>query len=135
MWERDGADRTFSFGVTGLLYNSNILSFDRETESYWSQLNAKCVNGARKGQTRKIYPHIETYWKTWLLVDSHADIMTENTGQDRDYTEYPYGDYRTNDRVAYPLFLDDLRLPRKERVFSVIVGDQAKVYQLKDFLQ
>ena len=60
-------------------------------------------------------------------------LMSTNTGIDRDYTKYPYGDYRTSELIAYPLAFEDDRLPRKERVFCVIVEGKAKVYRLSDF--
>ena len=63
-----------------------------------------------------------------------TQVMTTETGFDRDYTRYPYGDYRTNDAyLIFPVTNPDDRLPEKERVHGVIVGDQAKVYRFDAF--
>jgi len=42
-------DRVFNFGVSGLLYNSDVLLYDRQTESLWSQIKSLAVTGPMKG--------------------------------------------------------------------------------------
>lgn len=133
VWERQGATPTFSFGVSGLLYNSNVIPFDRQTESFWNQIEANCVFGDRRGERLQLVPHLETTFGSWLGFDADPLLMTTNTGINRDYRVYPYGNYRTSEIVSYPLSYDDDRLPRKERVFAVLVDGRAKVYRLSDF--
>ncbi len=130
VWQRQPSN---SFGVSGLLFNSNLLSFDRETESLWLQLEARCVNGDKLGEVRPIVPSVETKFETARLLYPGLKVMTSNTGVDRDYSKYPYGDYRTNDLVSYPLAFRDDRLPLKERVFGVIINGKAKVYTFQHF--
>ncbi|MEL6841971.1 MAG: DUF3179 domain-containing (seleno)protein, partial [Bacteroidota bacterium] len=63
-----------------------------------------------------------------------TQILSNQTGIARDYTEYPYGTYRENhDFLAFPLTFDDTRLPRKERVYGVVIDGEAKVYRLQSF--
>jgi hypothetical protein len=66
------------------------------------------------------------YPETWVLTD--------NTGYGRDYTYYPYGEYKTLDELIYfPISNKDDRLPAKERAYSIILGGKAKVYRFQDF--
>lgn len=132
VWERAVAASS-GYGVSGLLYNSNVLPFDRQTESLWNQLEGKAVFGTRRGETRRLLPFLETTWRTWRFFEAEPTVLSPQTGIERDYRIYPYGDYRSSDLVAYPLAYDDDRLPRKERVFSVIVDGRARVYRLADF--
>lgn len=133
VWERSGTRQEDGFGVSGLLYNSNVLPFDRNTESYWHQLEARSVFGERLGEQLTLIPHVETSWGTWKKINSTPLVLSTATGITRDYTTYPYGDYRSSNLIAYPLTFNDNSLPPKERVFSVIVDGKAKVYPLSDF--
>lgn len=133
VWRRQGQDAASSFGVSGALYNSNLLAFDRSTESFWSQLEAVCVFGDRMGERMALVPFVETKWGTWRSIDPAPLVMDKNTGIDRDYNEYPYGNYRSSPLISYPLLYEDDRLFAKERVFSVIVNGKAKVYRRDDF--
>ena len=56
MVEQKGALRETSFGVSGLLYNTNLILYDRLTDSYWSQMRLQCVGGELKGQKPKFTP-------------------------------------------------------------------------------
>lgn len=133
VWQRVGTDISSYFGVSGLLYNSNVLPFDRSTESFWHQLEARGVFGDRLGKQLTIVPHIETTWGSWKQFEPNPLVMSPEAGNGRDYSVYPYGDYRDSEIISYPIAFDDDRLSRKERVFSVIIDGYAKVYRLLDF--
>ncbi len=133
-WNRviDGVETTF--GVSGLLYNNNVMPYDRNSGSIWSQMREDCVNGPLLGDVAERIPVIETTWGTWRSLFKSTQILSDQTGIARDYTEYPYGTYRENhDFLAFPLTFDDTRLPRKERVYGVIIDGEAKVYRLQSF--
>jgi len=133
VWKREAASPEFSFGISGLLYNNNVLPFDRPTESFWNQLEATSVFGDRLGEQLTLVPFLETTWGSWKRFEDSPKLLSPDTGIDRDYTEYPYGNYKTSDIVTYPLAFNDDRLPRKERVFSVLINGKAKVYRLEAF--
>lgn len=79
---------------------------------------------------------VEMIWKTLKSIDGEIKLMSFDTGFDRNYNDYPYGDYRTNDAfITFPLnFIDD-RVPGKEKVFAAIINEKAKVYRFKDFVK
>ena len=64
-WSRDVAGYSTTFGVSGKLFNSNLIPYDRTTESYWSQMRLDCVNGVLVGKDIPLFQAVETTWGTW----------------------------------------------------------------------
>jgi len=127
--EIDGVKSTF--GVSGLLYNSNLMPYDRESGSTWSQQRLECVNGDLIGQKAKTYTLMETTWGTWKNAYPDSEVLNLNTGFSREYGQYPYGDYKTNqERLVFPISTSDNRRDFKERVLGVFVGEEAKAYPI-----
>ncbi|MCH8836372.1 MAG: DUF3179 domain-containing protein [Candidatus Marinimicrobia bacterium] len=122
-----------SFGVSGLLYNSNLIPYDRSTNSYWSQMKLMCVFGERLGEIAPLLPIVETTWNSWRAMYPDTKVVSNNTGHERPYQYYPYGTYRSTDFLMFPVKPLDRRLPLKERVTGVIVDNAAKVYRLSSF--
>ena len=133
-WDRNIGGVETTFGVSGLLYNSNLIPYDRETDSNWSQMNLKCINGELMGKSAKAYQILETKWSTAKAWFPNAMVLTQQTGFTRNYSQYPYGPYRTSDQLIFSISTEDDRLPLKERVLGVINNDsRAKAYTFNDF--
>ncbi len=135
-WNRHLAEGIHTtFGVSGLLYNSNIIPFDRATGSRWSQMRVECINGELIGNTPETISIVETTWGTWRALYPETSIVNpEETGHARSYGRYPYGDYRTNDsNLIFSVEYDDFRIDRKDRVMGIIVDGEAKVYPMDKF--
>lgn len=132
-WNREHEGKLSSFGVSGLLYNTNIIPYDRETDSNWSQMRLECVNGKRSGESPESYQVIETSWATWKAMYPNSDILSTATGFNRSYGSYPYGGYRTNAQLIFPVETLDDRLHAKDRALAVIVDEQAKGYPISSF--
>ncbi len=134
-WERTLSNgETTTFGVSGLLYNSNIIPYDRATRSNWSQQRLQCVNGTLAGEVPTIVNLPEMCWGDARRIFPDARVMNFDTGQNRPYGRYPYGDYRTNDdNLIFPVDRRDGRLPNKERVLGVVIDEAAKVFRYEDF--
>ena len=129
-WVRAVDGQTTTFGVSGLLYNTNLIPYDRATDSNWSQMRLECVNGSLIGDKIETFPIVETTWKTWKEMYPATKVLSNFTGFNRNYGLYPYGDYRTNNNnLLFRVSPDDNRLPRKDRVMGVIVNEEAKVYE------
>ncbi len=123
-----------NFGVSGLLYNNTLMPFDRATESYWRQLDGLCVHGDKIGAKKDIFTHLEITWAQAKELFEEFELLSLNTGYDRDYTIYPYGNYREKDDfLLFPVAATDTRLPNKEKVFSIIINDKIKVYTIESF--
>ncbi len=129
-WSRMLPSGETTFGVSGLLYNANIIPYDRASNSNWSQMLLQSVNG-KLIRTEAINSQvIETTWKTWKEMFPNSKVLSENTGYSRNYSAYPYGDYKTNNNsLLFSIDPDDKRIPRKERVLGIITGGLAKVYR------
>lgn len=123
-----------TFGVSGLLFNTNLIPYDRETDSHWSQLLNKAVEGPEQGQQADLYPLVETTWETWKMIFPDSKVLSRQTGFDRPYGEYPYGDYKTaQTRLFFPVVPVDQRIPLKERVLGIQIDEKARVYRLGAF--
>ena len=134
IWNSDVSAGRTTFGVSGLLYNSNVIPYDRNTGSMWTQIDEKCVNGELIGERPERIRQVETSWATWNEMFPDPQVLSEDTGFDRDYNLYPYGAYRSEDALlGFPLTFDDGRMHRKERVHAVIVDGEAKVYRFSSF--
>ncbi|SDL73572.1 DUF3179 domain-containing protein [Kriegella aquimaris] len=132
-WNRfiDGSDTTF--GVSGLLYQTNLIPFDRATKSNWSQILGESVNGSLAGKDIDLITLVETDWKTWKAMFPNTIVISLNTGFSRTYGTYPYSDYKTNTNLFFFPTPKDTRLTLKDRVHAIVIGGFAKVYQFSDF--
>lgn len=135
-WDRNISGGTTTFGVSGLLYNTNLIPYDRLTDSNWSQIRLDCVNGNLIGEKIKTIALVETTWRTWKEMYPNTTVVSTNTGFSRDYQRYPYfsgaRDYRIDPFLIFPIDSDDSRLERKARVHGVIENGEAKVYNIAD---
>ena len=125
-----------SFGVSGLLYNNNLILYDRTTTSNWSQMLLRSVHGPLRGELVITVPIIETSWQTWKKMFPDSKVVSENTGLDRPYHIYPYGNYKTVPALLYGVTIDDARLHRKERLHGIIADRwnfKAKTYRFSLF--
>jgi hypothetical protein len=133
-WNREIDGKITTFGVSGLLYNSNLIPYDRQTDSNWSQIRLDCVNGNMIGTDIETFTLLETTWKTWKEMYPSTMVISTNTGHSRDYDRYPYGSYRTNNGyLIFPVANEDKRIPVKERVHGIVASGNAKVYPFSLF--
>lgn len=132
-WAVDNALANTTFGVSGRLYNSNLLLYDRESSSLWVQMMQLAVNGSRIGEEPSNLRIVETAKATISAMYPDALILTRNTGFTRNYDEYPYGSYRADPGLLFPVETTDSRLHSKTRVLGVKINSQVKVYQVDGF--
>jgi len=133
-WNRNINNATTTFGVSGLLYNTNLIPYDRLTNSNWSQMRLDCVHGELKGTQTDIFQVVETTWGTWKEFFPETKVLSRNTGHSRTYGVYPYGSYKTNNEFfLFPVSPKDTRIPAKDRVLGVIINGNAKIYQFGSF--
>jgi len=134
LWKSFVESTNKTFGTSGLLYNSNLIMYDRETGSNWSQMLEQSINGPQIKRIPDRLPVVETSWATWKAMYPETKLLSERTGFSRDYTAYPYGSYRENQSLLFPVNnSNDLRLHRKERVLGINVGSSSKVYPIRSF--
>ena len=132
-WDRNLNGELTTFGVSGLHYNTNIVPYDRSTESNWSQLFDVSFYGDLLGTRPVKYMVLETKWETWKKIYPDSKVMNYKTGFARSYGLYPYGDYREEEYLLFPVKYHDTRLHEKERVHCVVTNGKARVYRFKNF--
>ena len=96
-------DKEYHFGVSGLLYNSDVLLYDIETESLWSQLMNQAIAGPLRGTKLKTIPLTHTSWEDWQERHPDTLVLTEQTGFKRDYSLNPYKNYRLDREIWFPV--------------------------------
>lgn len=133
-WNRVINGQETTFGVSGLLYNTNLIPYDRATGSNWSQMLLESVNGQNINKKVLVYRVVETTWATWKEMFPQSKVVSTNTGYSRNYQNFPYGDYRTNnDNILFPVKPEDNRLPKKERVLGIVANGTSKAYRFSSF--
>lgn len=133
IWNRKINGQVTTFGVSGFLYNNNVVPYDRYTNSNWSQMLQKSVQGSLSGNNTDNLFVLETSLATWKVISGNFNLLSTETGFNRDYGRNPYGTYPTNRTINFPINFEDERLHAKERVLGVVVNGKAKAYRFSSF--
>lgn len=104
------------FGVSGLLYKRNLLLYDRQTNSLWSQLGGEAVAGPLAGSELRLLASTETTWEEWKRAHPKTRVLSFQTGYRRDYSRDPYRNFALDRRPA----------------LVVKIGGQAKIYPFSE---
>ncbi|MFN3566534.1 MAG: DUF3179 domain-containing protein [Burkholderiaceae bacterium] len=120
--------QTLNFGVSGLLYNSDVLLYDRGTESLWSQLKQQAISGRLKGARLQALPLEHTTWADWRERYPATLVLSTDTGFARDYARDPYAGYERVQRLLFSVEHRDERFAPKEWVLGVTIGAARKAY-------
>lgn len=128
MYARSVSGRTLTFGVSGMLYKDGLVMYDRQTDTLWTQVDGRAVRGALTGQQLSIVPAVHATWKEWLALYPMSRVLKKR-GEFRS----PYDDYnRSPSRLGIMGRRNaDNRLPGKERIFGIRVGNAATAFPLK----
>ncbi|MEX0611151.1 MAG: DUF3179 domain-containing protein [Pirellulales bacterium] len=120
------------FGVSGLLYNSNVLIYDRggKSEGLWSQLLAGGVSGPGSGTPLKPLPVELTTWADWTERYPETKTLAASDAEGRAFRNNPYRRYFASPDLMFPVQPIDKRLPLKERVLGVWTASAARAYPL-----
>jgi hypothetical protein len=131
VYDRRAGKQELTFGVSGKLYNSNVLIYDHQTESLWSQIKEEAVTGPLTGTKLRALPSTMTTWKRWRRDHPDTLVLSTRTGYRRDYDHDPYDGYDTSAGVYFPVKHQDPRLHPKERVLGIAVGGESKAFPLR----
>lgn len=131
-----GLSGPLTFGSTGMLYRSNKLMYDRETDSVWNQFTGAPVAGplAGKGIELKVGSVVTTTWAAWKLANPTTKVIDIHTGFNRDYgAGVVYRDYFSSPDLMFPTITDETRLQQKQRVFGLRGVGASKAWSLTLF--
>lgn len=124
--------RAQTFGVSGLLYNSDVLLYDRQTESLWSQLLSKAIAGPLKGTRLTMIALSHTTWADWKKKHPDTLVLSTITGYVRDYNRNPYSDYDSSTDIFFPVDYKAGKYHPKERVIGLEIDGQFKAYPFQE---
>jgi hypothetical protein len=116
--------QTLSFGTSGLLLNSDLVMYDRQTESLWPQLEFRAVAGALTGAELDPLALQTVAWEEFRDANPDAQVLNRDTGFSRDYGRNPYVGY--DEEGSEPFLFDgepDPRLPPKAPVIGLFPDD------------
>jgi len=122
------------FGVSGVLYNSDLVFYDRKTETLWDQIEAKGIVGPLTGQTLQMKSVTMTRWGKWRAAHPDTLVLSDDTGFPYDYSKDAYARYRSSEKLMFPVSRNDNTLHPKTVVFGFDIGD-AKIAVTEDRLQ
>jgi hypothetical protein len=132
--ENDNGE-SLRLGVSGLLFNNNLIMYDRRDNStLYPQMYFTGIDGPRKGETLKLLPVVETTWSAWQKLHPDTRVVA---GASSSYQVYPYGNYRTDDNYLlfglFPDITDNFNsfstvFNTKDRVLGVRLAGESKAY-------
>ena len=132
VFERTINGEITEFGTSGKLYNSNLVMYDRNTDSQWSQAIGMAITGELTSHVLKRVPFDVAKWSDWKTLYPGTLVLTTNTGHIRAYGSDPYGDYYTDPQIIFPVENKDDRFHPKEIILGFDNGNIYKAYKLAD---
>lgn len=124
VFERTVDGRILDFGTTGKLRNSDLVMYDRQTESWWQQFTGEAIVGAMTGAELKVLPSRLESWERFKARAPEGKVLVPNDENIRDYGRNPYIGYDSRE-VPYPLFQGPLPDDVNPMMRVVVVDDEA----------
>jgi len=124
VFSREINGRVTTLGVSGKLYQSCLVMYDRKTDSLYSQPWGMGIMGSGTNVALKRFPAVKTKLGAWLKIHPDSKILSARTGYSRNYFRYPYGSYYTDEYLIFPVRnLNKLKTGRKTPVAYVWSAD------------
>jgi hypothetical protein len=130
VFERTIDGEAVEFGTTGRLRFSNLIMYDRQTETWWQQGSGEAIAGDLAGAELAFYPADMIAWATFKEAHPDGQVLSRETGYDRTYGQNPYAGY--DDINSTPFLFEGPstpdELPAMARVLTIDLGDEAVAY-------
>ena len=115
-----------------LLYNSDVLLYDRQTGSLWSQIEKTAITGEMKGKTLDSFPMTHTTWRDWVARHPDTEVLSDQTGFRLDYKADPYFEYGRGGKLMFPVAEENSKYRRKSFVLGLEIDGQFKAYPFSE---
>jgi len=126
--EREVDDEVTEFGVSGVLYNSDLVFYDRNSNTLWDQVEAKGIVGPKTGKQLTLVPVTMTTWSRWRVAHPDTLMLSADTGFEIDYSKDPYARYRGSAGLMFPVNAEDGRIHPKSVVHGFDIDGTAVAY-------
>lgn len=125
------------FGVSGKLHNSDLVMYDRYEGNLWQQITGEAIVGpaAQRNEILKDIPIITVSWEQWKTEQPTTQVLSRETGYSRNYGQYPYGTYESNDELLFGVEDLDKSLQIKTVVYGIELDGHSKAYPESTFDQ
>lgn len=123
-------DSNDHFGVSGMLYQSDVLLYDKKSQSLWSQLMMQAITGSRTGEKLQSLPIEHSTWQTWKKAHPNTSVLSRHTGYYRDYSRNPYTGYEDVSNTYFPVYHHDNRLAAKTWVIGLSINNHHIAWSL-----
>jgi len=131
--ELDG--EAVEFGTTGRLYNSNLVMYDRKTDTWWTQIDGKAIVGELTGRELRGISIDTVVWRDWKAVHPDSEVLDQDTGYSRPYGRDPYGTYYEDSFLMFPVENEDQKIHPKTVIFGIEVDGVYKAYKEEDVVR
>jgi hypothetical protein len=123
------------FGVSGKLWESNLLMYDQKTESLWSQILGEAVVGDRTGESLEVLSSNIIRWEEVIENYPDAKVLSRETGFRRNYGRSPYGNYEDNNSLFFPVSNQDQAFHKKELFHIVSLDGKSIGFQRSELIE
>ena len=132
VFKRNHQGITYDFGTSGLLRHSDLVMYDRQTESLWQQFTGEAIVGVMTGEQLMMIPSGLIGFEQFQAAYPAGKILSKETGYSREYGRNPYPGYDDIRNNPF-LFRDPLdeRLPAMARVVTVSDGKYHNAYPVE----
>jgi len=128
-FQRQLDEHVLDFGTTGRLRHSDLVMWDRQTESWWQQLTGEAIIGTLAGKQLTPIPASIVSYAVFKQTFPDGRVLSQDTGFRREYGRNPYRGYDASDSTPFLLSgSPDPRLPPMERVVAITLEGQDKAY-------
>ena len=120
------------FGTSGKLWKSNLVMYDRKTDSLWSQILGEAIVGEMTGTKLTVLSSDQVRYGNWKGLHPTGQVLSRDTGASRFYGSNPYGDYFSVTNLSLSLAKpSDTRLPNDAFIFGIVINGKAKAYHIE----
>lgn len=129
VFEREVDRQVLDFGTTGRLLNSNLIMYDRQTESWWQQATGEAIVGEQLGAQLTLYPASIIAWADFAAAFPDGQVLSKETGFNRQYGKNPYFGYDDINNSPF-LFRGETpgQLAAMERVLALELNNETVAY-------
>lgn len=126
--------RKHTFGVSGFLFNANLIMYDRETQDDYSQMLLMGIKGDRSCEFLDNFPVVETNWENWKKMYPDSKVLSLNTGYNLSYHQLPISAViKPHSTLFFQVDPFDDRLESFVRAHGIIHNKRAKIYPIDAF--
>lgn len=128
-FKRTFNEQVLDFGTTGRLRYSNLIMYDRQTETWWQQATGDAIAGEHTGAQLEFYPASMISWADFKDLYPNGRVLSRDTGHSRNYGRNPY--YGYDDINQTPFLFNGTtpdQLPPMARVLTIDMNGEAVAY-------